>query len=188
MLQYREEVILTKEECNWIKDTFLNDDWEHSDNVPMVAVPDWGGDAVKIRGGKAMSVWEQWIREDHPERPKLIKLLNERLVNFGIDNWPGTFNVLKYSEGDFMKKHKDTGRGVASYAHLSVSIQLSDSDEYEGGELIVDGTEAGRDIGTIIAFNSLKYHEIKPVTSGNRLVMVIFLKVEHMKPYSKTVI
>ena len=68
---------------------------------------------------------------------------------------------------------------------LSVSCQLTDSSEYEGGELefqprdgedpslIVPCNEA-RKKGSIIVFPSHVYHRVKPVTKGIRYSLVIW--------------
>jgi len=68
---------------------------------------------------------------------------------------------------------------------LSVSCQLTDSSEYEGGELefqprdgedpnlIVPCNEA-RKKGSIIVFPSHIYHRVKPVTKGTRYSLVIW--------------
>jgi PKHD-type hydroxylase len=68
---------------------------------------------------------------------------------------------------------------------LSVSCQLTDSSEYEGGELefqprntedpglIVPCNEA-RKKGSIIVFPSHVYHRVKPVTKGTRYSLVIW--------------
>jgi PKHD-type hydroxylase len=68
---------------------------------------------------------------------------------------------------------------------LSVSCQLTDSSEYEGGELEFqprDGEDPGlivpcneaRKKGSIIVFPSHVYHRVKPVTKGIRYSLVIW--------------
>lgn len=61
---------------------------------------------------------------------------------------------------------------------LTVIIQLSHPTEYEGGRLEVFGTkidELPRERGTILAFPSLIFHRVTPVTSGLRRALVAWI-------------
>ncbi|QGG95604.1 2OG-Fe(II) oxygenase [Actinomarinicola tropica] len=63
---------------------------------------------------------------------------------------------------------------------LSVMIQCSDGDSYDGGDLQIKddaGTvlTAPRDIGTVIAIDSHRLHRVTPVTRGTRISIVCFL-------------
>ena len=58
-----------------------------------------------------------------------------------------------------------------------MSIQLSDENEYDGGELEIKGsgdqsTTAGKSLGATVVFDSKVTHRAKPVTKGERIVMV----------------
>ena len=58
-----------------------------------------------------------------------------------------------------------------------MSVQLSDENEYDGGELEIKGTgdsvtTAGKALGSTIVFDSKVTHRAKPVTKGERIVMV----------------
>jgi PKHD-type hydroxylase len=58
---------------------------------------------------------------------------------------------------------------------LSLSVQLSDGDEYEGGDLELSSTSrivAPRQIGTAILFPSWTSHRVTPVTEGVRHSLV----------------
>ncbi len=66
---------------------------------------------------------------------------------------------------------------------LSFSVQLSDSDAYEGGDLIFDlppelcpAKELVRKQGTIIIFPSFVRHMVTPVTEGERHAMVSWIE------------
>lgn len=63
---------------------------------------------------------------------------------------------------------------------LSITIQLSDSKDYEGGDFILD-VEPGSDYdirkkGTAIIFPSYLRHTIKPVTKGKRKSLVSWVE------------
>ena len=73
--------------------------------------------------------------------------------------------------------HNDIGTGEFSTRKLSLSIQLSDGSEYEGGELeFADSTApAPKEIGSLIAFPAFLTHRVKPVTSGMRKSLVSWI-------------
>lgn len=84
--------------------------------------------------------------------------------------------LTRYSEGDFFDWHLDFGAGEISARKLSVTVQLSDPDEYEGGDLqfminqkIVN---APRTKGTVIVFPSFILHRVTPITKGIRKSIV----------------
>jgi len=91
---------------------------------------------------------------------------------------------LCYREGDhFSGWHIDIGSERASMRKISVSIELNDPSEYEGGSLQVfpeevDYSESGafgdltRKRGTAVFFPSFRSHRVTPVTRGVRHVMV----------------
>ena len=87
--------------------------------------------------------------------------------------------LSKYNEGCFYGKHADYGDiGNHKTRKLSLSLQLSDENEYEGGELILynnirnDVITSCKSKGTLIVFDSRITHEVTPVTSGIRYSLV----------------
>lgn len=84
--------------------------------------------------------------------------------------------LAEYSEGDFFQWHMDFGPGASSCRKLSLTVQLSDPDTYEGGDLqfmINDKqVDAPRDRGAVIVFPSFVLHRVTPVTSGRRRSIV----------------
>ena len=102
--------------------------------------------------------------------------------------------VSRYKEGQFYKKHMDFGPNRDNATHtrkLSLTLQLSDSDEYEGGDLVLntEGLDVnGKDTftfsrakGSIIVFDSKVVHGVTPVTSGIRHSLVKWVHGE--KPF-----
>ena len=58
---------------------------------------------------------------------------------------------------------------------LSVTVQLSGADEYEGGDFEFDEVKTNADFrskGTVLVFPSYLRHRIHPVTSGTRRALV----------------
>lgn len=75
-------------------------------------------------------------------------------------------------------KHIDTGPGKIT-RKLSVTVQLSDSDDYEGGDLLIydgpRGMSGDKKRGTITIFPSFMLHEVTPVTKGTRYSLVTWI-------------
>lgn len=104
-----------------------------------------------------------------------INCNNERYW-FDLLGFHQELQLTRYSEGDFFDWHLDFGAGEISARKLSITIQLSDEDEYEGGDLqfminnkIVD---APRKKGTIVIFPSFIMHRVTPIIKGTRQSIV----------------
>jgi len=115
---------------------------------------------------------------------KFLVDLNDKHFKFklkGIPSFdaPSRFEYLA-TEGGKFDEHIDIGPDELSTRKLSYSIQLSNSDEYEGGDLVfwpddnntTEMSKMMRQRGTIIVFPSYKVHAITPVTKGIRNCIV----------------
>lgn len=104
-----------------------------------------------------------------------INCNNERYW-FDLLGFYQELQLTRYSKGDFFDWHLDFGAGEISARKLSITIQLSDADAYEGGDLqfmINNKIEnAPREKGTIIIFPSFIMHRVTPVTKGIRQSIV----------------
>ena len=85
--------------------------------------------------------------------------------------------ISKYSVGQFYGEHRDFGTNDDSITRkLSLTVQLSDEDSYEGGDLIFyNGSikdKSPRGKGSVIVFDSRLFHEITPVIKGTRHSLV----------------
>ena len=82
--------------------------------------------------------------------------------------------------------HQDIGPGDASLRKISLTVQLTDSALYEGGDLeIWQGGEVRdktpRGSGIVIIFPSYMMHRVTPVTKGVRRSLVLWVGGEHYK-------
>ena len=68
---------------------------------------------------------------------------------------------------------------------LSISVQLTNPEEYEGGELKLyfqdKGTVVDKTQGTLILFPSYVLHEVMPVTKGERNSLVTWVTGKQFK-------
>ncbi|WP_439129170.1 2OG-Fe(II) oxygenase [Polaribacter sp.] len=104
-----------------------------------------------------------------------INCNNERYW-FDLLGFHQELQLTRYSEGDFFDWHLDFGAGEISARKLSMTIQLSDSDAYEGGDLqfMINNkiVNAPREKGTIIIFPSFVMYRVTPITKGTRQSIV----------------
>lgn len=62
---------------------------------------------------------------------------------------------------------------------LSVSVQLSHPNDYEGGDFEMQDTEVpemAREMGSVLIFPSYEYHRVTPVTKGIRKSLVAWFE------------
>ena len=117
---------------------------------------------------------------------QLFKDFNRQVFGFNIDHVPEIqFTEYDESEQGHYDWHLDViSDGPVSYDRkLSMSIQLSPSTSYVGGDLqFYDSGSGGlpadeiRSRGTVIAFPSFMPHRVTPVTQGKRLSLVAWME------------
>tara|TARA_R110000824_G_scaffold129489_2_gene290753 strand:+ start:690 stop:1253 length:564 start_codon:yes stop_codon:yes gene_type:complete len=93
------------------------------------------------------------------------------------------FQITRYLKGEFYSEHVDGCIDHSSIRYapenkflngkvrkLSMTINLND--DYEGGELEINGETVQMKKGTIVFFPSFLKHQAKPVSRGNRFSLV----------------
>jgi PKHD-type hydroxylase len=111
--------------------------------------------------------------------------LNERFFKFDLFGLNEGFQFTNYEapSGKY-GKHVDRALNI-SVRKLSISIQLTNSEEYEGGELYLydgdKGTLMDKTQGTLIMFPSYILHEVMPVTKGERNSLVTWVTGKQFK-------
>ena len=128
----------------------------------------------------------RWIRRREPWLDLFSKVdsLIARANNehfFVSYNYCNAFQFTEYDEsylGEYTL-HKDTFLTFPGpHRKLSISVQLSAPDEYEGGDFeFMDVGQPPKPInirtqGTAIIFPSITYHKVTPVTKGKRYSLV----------------
>lgn len=107
---------------------------------------------------------------------EIALVVNDRFYNFELNELE-PLQFTEYQVGGYYKQHQDFGYDRGVYRKLSLVVQLTDEDAYEGGDLMIyDGTFGGikapRKKNTLIAFPSWQLHEVLPVTKGVRHSLV----------------
>lgn len=122
----------------------------------------------------------QWLYE------KLWRILTSvnRWYAFALAGMVDELQFTTYRTGDRIDWHLDTGTGQTSTRKLSLTVQLSDGNDYRGGNLEFAGRadlDDARGRGTVIFFPSFLAHRVTPVTSGSRFSLVAWA---HGSPFT----
>ena len=109
----------------------------------------------------------------------LVKKANKNMWNFNLSHFKENLQLGEYIEGEgHYDWHMDVGEN-ASTRKLSVSIQLTHPEEYEGGDLnfFINRSEikAPKTKGTVVIFPSFFMHKVSMVTKGVRKSLVIWV-------------
>jgi PKHD-type hydroxylase len=129
----------------------------------------------------------RWIQRKQ-EWQDLFVTIDKLVAQANIDFFRVEYNylpIIQFTEYDYayqgtFARHQDCFLTVHSehQRKLSFSIQLSDPDSYEGGDLeftdvgIVPKAQNMRQQGTVIIFPSIIFHQVTPVTKGMRYSLV----------------
>ena len=180
---------------DWWMETATYELWAYLDNVftdeeidainessktnSMLGTIDDGEEVLSYRNSTISNLESSdeknnWIFEKITDA---VLIANKRFWNYDLTRIE-TLQYSVYDEGQFYKRHIDSMYYTASKGtrKLSFSLLLSDSDDYEGGDLLlhtqIQPTETKRKKGTIIFFPSYTLHEVTKVTKGTRCALV----------------
>ena len=131
-----------------------------------------------FRKGDVSWIKEAWVQEI------LETYLNHANKNanwnFLIDN-KEDIQFATYEPGAFYSWHRDCDVEMKNYRKLSITVQLTNPTEYEGGELFIKHMWGNKELpmdkgiknrGTIVVFPSCLLHTVTPVTKGTRHSLV----------------
>jgi PKHD-type hydroxylase len=143
--------------------------------------------------GKNDEVRKSRIKWLPPEAEK-TEWIYERLMGLALDvnydywkfNLHHVQDSIQYTEyeADYSGHyhwHMDLGPHPISHRKISMIVQLSDSSEYEGGEVEINNGDfekplvASKFKGDVIIFPSYLMHRVKPVTKGFRKSLVLWV-------------
>lgn len=176
---------------------------EKYDEELIKSVVEGGGGTVNEKIRKAKNAWlpsTHWISGFVMHFVNLANVQNFRYDLTGIDGQSVQYTI--YDKGEFYNWHCD--QGIASYykpesnqkhgfedvllkdklsvdaelvRKVSFSLQLSEDEEYKGGELQImdesDGIyEVPKKKGLLVCFDSRARHRVNKVTSGRRKSLV----------------
>jgi len=162
---FKQEVLFNKEECNSI--------------IEMAT--EWRQDMCHFSNGEQKV--DLNIRNSSSSNINNIDALSDIILNkirkYNINSLPTDCRVLKYDPGSFFRMHRDRDK-FAPDRLLTLIIQLSDENNYNGAELIVEDTIVSKKIGNLILHDSGLYHEVTNLIEGERYVLTTWIKKENM--------
>lgn len=87
-------------------------------------------------------------------------------------------HIHNYKVGDFFKKHKDN-----LYPTQIHNIGVCLNDDYDGGEFVLyePYEMLPKKQGEIYTFESLRLHEVKEITKGERWSIIAFLHLDNLE-------
>ncbi len=177
---------LTKEELIKFNNLILNLEYH---DATIIGDSVSGEKSLDVRSSKIKWIphsndWN-WLYNKFQD---MITEANDELWNFNIYDIVEEIQYTEYhaSDSGHYDWHQDIGPGDASLRKISLTVQLTDSDLYEGGDLeIWQGGEVRdktpRGSGIVIIFPSYMMHRVTPVTKGVRRSLVLWVGGEHYK-------
>lgn len=118
----------------------------------------------------------EWLYE---KIAKYAVAANKEMWDFDIWGFPDDLQYTTYyGDGGHYDWHVDLGPGMSN-RKMSVVLQLSTAEEYDGGELQInigsDVMTVKKELGLLCFFPSFLLHRVTPVTSGVRQSLVTWL-------------
>jgi len=132
----------------------------------------------KMRKGEVAWIKDDWVQQMLETYASKANI--EAGWHFVVDS-KEHIQFATYEDSAFYDYHRDCNILQAQYRKLSISVQLSSPDDYDGGDLLMKhfwGTtnlpmdKEIKNKGTIIVFPSILLHKVTPVTEGTRHSLV----------------
>lgn len=156
-------------------------------NLPYI---DAGTGDTNIQDKKVRSSKIKWIPQNdewewlYQKMMGMIVEANNSLWNFELHSVLDSIQYTEYhaDENGHYDWHQDFGPGWLSRRKISVTVQLSDPSEYEGGDLeywkggpVEYADKAPKGKGVVFIFPSYMMHRVAPVTKGIRRSFVLWV-------------
>ena len=154
--------MFSKEECEYIKSFYnLYKEVDGGDTHTLNGIP------IKFRKGSSA----KFVTIDNSE---LNNFLLEKLKPIKVKHIP-TIKIMKYGKGGKLAKHQDFSKYGVDIIYKTLLVQLSESTDYIGGDLVVENTPQSRVIGSLTTISPTDVHEVTTLESGERYSLVLFL-------------
>ena len=165
----------------WFRDAFTSDELDAiiriGEQIEMNKGVTGGSSSPKVRDSYVSWLFPNdvtgWVFE---RMAAVVNTVNQQFFGFDLDGFFQGFQFTKYTApGQHYTWHCDRGGGMG-VRKLSVSLLLSDPDDYDGGDLQFKFGEeeqtAERERGMMTLFPSWSLHRVTPVTRGTRYSLV----------------
>ncbi len=172
----------------WFKDTFTEEELlkieQIQEPIPFnIAKISHATDDLEIKRKSEI----KWLKKEVPDfrwlYEKFITMVteaNKALWNFDLTEIIDDLQYTAYNhDGGHFDWHMDLGSGKYARRKVSITMQLSDPEDYEGGDFeFMIGNEVvklPRKKGCVIVFPSYFLHRVTPVTKGTRKSLVLWI-------------
>ena len=169
-MNYLTHQLLNAEEINLLKKELeeANQDWEDGKNTA-------GSHASKVKNNLQLK-----RQSDISKKLSILvkkKLLNNDLLkSFTLPKHFHGIMFTKSSKGMSYGRHIDNAFMSSGRADLSFTIFLSEKNQYEGGELLIESLNAENEfklnLGEILIYPSTYLHSVQEVQKGERMACV----------------
>jgi PKHD-type hydroxylase len=173
-----QEQVFTPEECKVIidlgkknlQDALINNENKHNKDIRDSKIS-W------ISPGNG----NEWIFQRLTD---VLINLNDQYFKFELFGFAEGLQFTQYTApGGKYREHVDSMYN-GKIRKLSMTVQLSDEGDYEGGDFIINQGEEKtlpKNQGTLFAFPSYVLHGVKPVTKGTRYSLVAWISGPQFK-------
>lgn len=155
-------VIFSKKDCEYIKSFY-----SQYTEIDGMSAHNFNDLEIRFRKGSSA----KFVVIDNIE---LKEFLIKKLSPLKVKNIP-SIKIMKYVEGGRLAKHQDFSKYGVDIIYKTLLIQLSETTDYIGGDLIVGNITQSREIGSITTISPTIEHEVSMVESGERYSLVLFL-------------
>lgn len=174
----------------------LNKIYSDLETVPFERATTIGGDgttnvenSVRRSNIKWIPKTEQWDWL-YQRLMQYASEANDTLWHFDLVSAPEMIQYTEYDANELghYDWHQDIGPGLPSHRKVSLTVQLSDANDYEGGHLQIwqggnleSALVTPRGAGNVVIFPSYMPHRVSPVTRGIRRSFVLWVGGSHYK-------
>lgn len=171
----------------WFKDAFSSEEYKSLDILQksydfQTAVTGKNSDSSDTKMRKSQIKWLHHSENSDWLYNKIEAMIVEanQIWGFDLHSIRDSIQYTEYYEGGgHYDWHMDVGPFPMNGRKISITIQLSSPDEYEGGNFEIRTTNGiqtcVKEKGTVILFPSYLLHRITPVTSGTRKSIVLWV-------------
>ena len=139
----------------------------------------YAGEGSEVRKSKV-----SWFSDNLDMRDQLWDFILEanRQWGFDVSKYADIqYTVYEGTDNGHYNWHTDVdwASPIPSQRKISLTVQLSDPIEYEGGDFHLQGAQLAPNYkmrGTVLAFPSYQYHMVSPVTFGIRRSLVAWFE------------
>jgi PKHD-type hydroxylase len=175
---YMREQAFSEEECRVIRE--IGETLKREGNLPESGTFTADGDDAMSDYRQAASQFMMPDRDNRWIFQRLHDLLipvNNAVYQFHLAGFEQGVQISEYPVGNGYGWHVDIGHHMAIRRKLSMTVQLSSPDEYDGGELefMIPTLSADRRIGSLCVFPSWMLHRVRPITRGRRWSLVSWI-------------